>query len=309
MELSAVQNRTLAGLIDAGDGVPVPVGVEGRLRDRIEGGIRDHLPGRPLRLWKERLNDLSRCEGLFWATLTEERPPFRHTPPSAAGTLMHKAVEMDVWTGGDLDPAALAERAAGSLEHDRQFGPYWHGLDAVGRGEVLMRAVQDIELFRASFPPLRPFRRLLAPVCEQWLEASFGGGMVVVVGKVDLMLNVARPDRATRVLIDLKGGQGWGDHPEDMRLYALLYTLRYGVPPARVATFFPRSGGWQPEEVGEQLLEHAADRAIAAVRAGRRLHGGSDPRLSAGPWCPRCVRRPSCPAAAAGMDAGREGFD
>ena len=300
MELTAVQGRTLRGLIAVGDGWAFPPGIESRLRERIERAIRGHPPGSPLRLWKERLSDLFRCQGLYWGGLIQVRPPFQHGPASAAGVLMHRAVEMDVWTSGELEPHALAERAASSLERDRQFSPFWEGLDPVGRGDVLMRAVQDIEDFRASFPPLAAYRRELAPVSEHWLEATFADGSVSVVGKVDLMLNAARSDRATRVLIDLKGGRGWSEHPEDMRLYALLYTLRYGVPPARVATFFPRAGDWQPEDVTELMLEHAADRVIEAVRTARRLRDGSPPSLSPGRHCARCPVLDRCPAAVAG---------
>ena len=61
---------------------------------------------------------------------------------------------------------------------------------------------------------------------------------------MDLLLNPPDPLVATRVLVDLKSGRAWPDHPEDMRLYALLYTLRYGVPPYRVATLF--LGSTQP---------------------------------------------------------------
>ena len=55
----------------------------------------------------------------------------------------------------------------------------------------------------------------------------------------------------------------WPEHVEDMRLYALLFTLRFGVPPLRVASFFLRSGECQPEDVSEEMLVRAADRVIA----------------------------------------------
>lgn len=298
MELTAVQLRTLSGLIEVGPGRPFEPGIDGRLRRRIEEGIAPHLPASPLRLWKERLNEAARCQGLLGAALAGQRPPFRHGPASASGTVLHRAIEMEVWAGDGFEATELAERAAESLRGDRQFGPYWDDLDAIGRGEVLMRAVQGLESFRASFPPLHAHRRSLAPVCEQWLEASFGDGLVTVVGRVDLMVNPPRPDAATRVLIDLKGGRGSGDHPEDMRLYALLYTFRTGVPPARVATFFPHAGGWQPEDVDERILEHAADRVIGVVRTLARLALGEDPELTPGPHCGRCPVRDACPVAA-----------
>jgi hypothetical protein len=192
----------------------------------------------------------------------------------------------------------LAERAAASLDSDRQFTAFWRELDQLDRDALLMGSVQVLESFRASFPPLRAFRRVLAPVCEHWLEATFAGGAVTVLGRVDLVLNRPRPARATRVLVDLKTGRAWPDHPEDMRLYALLYTLRYGVPPFRVATLFLSSGVPQAELVDERLLEHAADRVVSAVRSATELAAGRrPPDLRPGGYCPRCPRRDSCPAA------------
>ncbi len=127
---------------------------------------------------------------------------------------------------------------------------------------------------------------------------------MTVVGKVDLMLNRPDPARGTRILIDLKTGRAWPDHPEDMRLYALLYTLRYGVPPYRVATLFLGSGSAQAELVTEQTLDRAADRVVTAVRTAAEMSNGGRPELRPGPHCARCPRRPSCPAL---RQAGGEG--
>jgi len=122
----------------------------------------------------------------------------------------------------------------------------------------------------------------------------------VVSGKVDLMLG--RPDqrepmRATRLLIDLKTGGAYPEHAEDNRFYALVHALRFGVPPYRVASFFLEGGTWQPEDVSERTLEHAADRVVAAARAAASLRAGREPTLTAGRWCGWCPRVDVCPAA------------
>jgi hypothetical protein len=299
MELTSVQRRTVEELLDVGDGRAFPPGVEPELRQLIEDGI-EHCrppPDAPLVLWKERLNQLARCEGLFHADLAGERPPFAHSPASAAGTLAHRAIEVDVALAEEIEAAAVVELASSRLGRDRQFGPYWEGLDPLDRAELCMQAVRSLEQFRASFPPIRALRRALAPVTELWLEVRFGGGWVRVRGKVDLLLNPARSGRATRVLIDLKGGLARSEHPEDMRLYALLHTLRTGVPPFRVATFFLASGEWMPEDVTESSLEHAARRVVAAARSASRRAGGGRPELSPGLHCRRCPRRQVCPDA------------
>ncbi len=108
--------------------------------------------------------------------------------------------------------------------------------------------------------------------------------------------------RATRLAIDLKTGNAYPEFAEDMRFYALLLTLRFGVPPYRVASLFLESGAWQAEDVTEDALHHAADRVIAAARSGARaLRAGRGRSLTPGdllrlvPPLRRSVRRPSSP--------------
>lgn len=303
LELTSVQRRTLHDLVDVGEGVPFDLGLEGRLRDEIERRLAPYAPHAPIRLSKERLNDLARCQGLLASLLAGEGEPFRYGARAAQGTLVHKAIELEVGSSTRMHPHELAQRAAEKLHTDRQFHPYWADLDELDRDGLLMGAVQTLESFRASFPPLSALRRALAPVCEHWLEASFAGGAVTVLGKVDLVLNRPDPLRATRVLVDLKTGRAWPDHPEDMRLYALLYTLRYGVPPYRVATLFLNSGRPQTELVTEEILEHAADRLIDAIVTIASISAGQTAELRPGPHCVRCPRRSSCPVAAEFFDS------
>jgi PD-(D/E)XK nuclease superfamily len=299
LELTPVQRRTLRELVDVGAGEPFDPAVESRLRERIEREAGPFEPATPLRLSKERLNDLARCQGLFSALVGGEGEAFRFGPRAARGSLVHKAIEIEVGSSHPVDAHELAGRAASRLGEDRQFAPYWAGLDQLDRDGLLMEAVRTLESFRASFPPMHEVRRHLVPVSEQWLEAGFAGGAVTILGKVDLMLNRPHPARSTRVLIDLKSGRAWPDHPEDMRLYALLYTLRYGVPPRRVATLFLESGNPQVEDVTEETLDRATDRVIGAIRTMAGMEAGADLELRAGRHCARCPRRDGCPAAAA----------
>ena len=294
-----MQRRTIDQLLDVGDGRAFAPDLERGLREAIERGIEGVLDGstQPLVLSKEPLNDLDRCEGSFHADLSGERPPFEHSAASATGTLAHRAIEVDVAAGHAVEPDRVVELASERLGRDRRFALYWDGLDQVERAELAMQALRSLVQFRASFPPVHAFRRALAPVSELWLESPFANGLVTVRGRVDLVLNPARTGRATRVLIDLKGGRARSEHPEDMRLYALLYTLRTGVPPVRVATFFLSSGEWMLEDVSDSTLEHAADRVVAAAGSASRRARGDPPRLVPGPHCARCPVRDRCPAA------------
>ena len=80
-------------------------------RDRIEEAVRELELREPLWLGKEKLTDHGRCEGKFAAAISGEAPPFEHSPKSAAGVLLHKAIEVEVGARDGLDPHAVAETA------------------------------------------------------------------------------------------------------------------------------------------------------------------------------------------------------
>jgi hypothetical protein len=98
-----------------------------------------------------------------------------------------------------------------------------------------------VTLFQGSFPPLKPLRRELAPISELRVRAELLGGDLVLSGQIDLVLGVPdrlEPNRATRLVVDLKTGSAYPEFAEDMRFYALVMTLRFGVPPYRAASLF-----------------------------------------------------------------------
>jgi len=299
MELTTVQRRTMETLIGTGERPSFPTSLAERLRDRIEDAARTLDLAKPLWLGKSNLTDLGRCEGFFGSVLAGERTPFAYNPKTAAGKLFHKSIELEVSCRDELPSRELAQVAVERLGEDAQFTSYWLELESLRHDELVVEAAKVIDLFRSSFPPLRPHRRELAPVPEARLRAELLGGALVLSGQIDLLIGPGNsdPTRATRLAIDLKSsGRGWPEYPEDMRFYALLMTLRFGVLPYRVATVFLESGEWQSEDVTEQLLVHAADRVIAAARSAAALAGGRAPRLTAGRYCEWCPRGLTCPA-------------
>ncbi len=300
MELTHVQRRTLEGLIGTGERPTFPGDLAQRLRDRLEEAVRGLDLAEPLWLGKEKLNDAARCQGLFQAGLLGEKPPFEHRRKSAVGTLLHKAIELDVASREDLAPHELVEAAVERLEEDAAFTAFWRDRDQLTQDEILMEAAKALDVFRATFPPLRPLRRELAPSPEARVRAELHGGALTLSGQIDLVLGRHDPVRATRLAIDLKTQGAWPEYPEDMRFYALLLTLRFGVPPYRVATVFLESGEWQAEDVSDRTLEHAADRVIGAARTAAALAGGRPPELNPGHYCRWCPRQATCPAAAFG---------
>jgi hypothetical protein len=297
-ELTGVQRRTLEGLIRVRH-TPPPEDVVRRLRARLERAMRELAPREPVFLTKARLTSADRCEGRFQAATLGEGTAFEHGPKTAGGLLMHRAIELDVGGRAQRDPRILVELAERRLtDEDRAFDAYLLTLDAPGRDELVMRTTGALELFRETFPPLRPMRAELAPITEWHLRAVVADGALILDGRIDLTLGRRPPEGTGRLLVDLKGEGAWPEHAEDMRFYALMHALRFDVPPARVATFFLASGEWQLEDVTERTLERAAARVIRAARISAQLEAGRSPALTPGRYCGWCPRRDGCPSAA-----------
>jgi hypothetical protein len=294
-----MQQRTLDGLMART--VERPLFADD-LADRLRSHLADTMGSlsldRPLWLNKHRLNQHAKCDGLFLAGILEEGPPFEYRPAVAAGSLAHKAVEIDVPRRRQDPVIDLVTRSAeGLVASDHGFAAYWNGLGPLESSEIFADAVRLAEQFRMSFPPLLPE---WTPIVEFPFRHQFG--RVTLSGRVDIVLGSQDPDvpmRARRLAIDLKTGRAYPEFPEDMRLYALLLTLRTGVPPFRVASVFLDSGEWQAEDVTERTLFHAADRVIAAAAAAAELLAGRAPELRPGRYCGWCPRRQTCPALAA----------
>jgi hypothetical protein len=301
MQLTEPQRRTLERLIGTGDRPVFADDLRQRVVDRIETAARELELADPLWIGKESLNHLGRCEGRFAAKLEGEDPPFEHSLTTAVGVLSHKAIEVEVGARDGLDPHAIAAMAADRLaEREERFAEFWRALASGEQDELLMDVVRKVALFQGSFPPLRELRREMAPITELTLRAELLGGALTLSGKVDLVLGLPdrlEPTRGTRLVVDLKSGGAWPEYAEDMRFYALLMTLRFGVPPYRVASLFLDSGEWQSEEVSEETLFHAADRVVAAARSAGSLRSGREPLLRPGAWCSWCPRAFVCPRA------------
>ena len=260
------------------------------LEDRL-APVAEHLPDKEV-LWvsKHLLSSVHGCEGFFLARDAEE---FAWSTQTARGTVSHKAIELSVsWRGdpsaGELVDEAIARLVAG----DARIGDYLGGLREGERAELHGEATERVNMFLECFPKLEPRWR---PVAESRLRADLNADRIVLSGKVDL--TVGRPDgmRAGKVLVDLKTGGFSPSHREDLRFYALVETLRLGVPPRLLGTYYLDGGRLQQEPVSEPLLRGALERVVDGAHAAvALLHGGRPPELKAGPPCRWCPQRHTC---------------
>lgn len=291
-DLTPVQERTLRvlGATEA-DRPLFPSALAPRLRTDLEAGLHPILtelaPDEDLHLSKHLIQRVHGCEV---AMLAEDRSsePFRVTIPIARGTVAHKAVEIGVHHRGDPAPLELVDEALASLEHtDHWLTDFLQTCSETERAELRGTAGDRVAKFFESFPPLQPVWR---PVTESSLLVDLLGGRVRLRGKVDLTLGVARGLQAGKVVIDLKTGAPNPAHRDDLRFYALLDTLRVGVPPRLIASFYLDSGEARTEPVTEGLLDATVARTVdAAVRLMALRTGTAEPVYRPGwacRWCP-----------------------
>ena len=117
--------------------------------------------------------------------------------------------------------------------------------------------------FQECFPPLEPRWR---PVTETGIRVELFDGLVRLTGRVDLTLGHPAGDLPRKVIIDLKTGLPAGYHRDDLRFYALLETVRMGVPPRALATYYLDAARVEVEEVTPAVLEAALARTIDGTR-------------------------------------------
>lgn len=302
--LAPAQRRVVTDLLAVGQPRPVPdPDCAARLRDLIEGRLAPVVEqratdARPVTLGKTQLDALA-CDGRY---LDLVGSTFEWSRPTVRGQLIHRAVHLDRQTGRHTGVRDLLAQAWEEFRHagDRELA--WADAQPVLEvASIQGEAVTAVEEYRETFPALPQSWQV---VVEPTLTARFGAGAVQVRGKPDLRLGRVVKEERRILLIDLKTGNRSRSHRHDMRVYALLATLKYRQAPFKVATFYIDEGTWDEEVVTDDVLEAAArglvDRAIAALRLT------DDPvavELTAGPACGWCGRAPTCPEKARSDEA------
>ena len=267
------------------------------LRRRLEAGVGDlaRLLERPLWVGKTPLARVFACEA---HEVAEQAEPFLWNLANVRGTVAHRAIELSVHLGRAAPPLHLVDTAVHRLvdEPDSTIGGFLGGLDEADRAELRSDVNNVVADFLDQWPPLRTAWR---PTTEARLRTELCGGKVVLSGKADLALGAPAGNEAGRVFVELKTGGMRPQHLDDLRLYALLETLRIGVPPRRLAVHLLDSGGLVVVDVTLDVLEAALQRTVAGVRKLLELRLGlRAPEVTANPACRWCSLRTGCAGAA-----------
>lgn len=270
-----------------------PPDLAAQLQEALEDGLAPVVARRssddPLVVTKHLLGGAHGCQAK-WASETRR---FEWSVPTARGTVAHKAVEMSLHVRGEPTPLDLVDLALSRLaEGDDGLADWLRTCSDADRAELRSEANDRVAAFLDCWPPLR---REWVPVNESKARVDLCGGRVQLRAKVDLTLGRSRGGRAGKVLVDLKTGGFSPDHVHDLRFYALVETLKLGVPPRRVASYYLEAGRMAPEDVGEAMLDAAVARTVAGVRAAVAIREGTaEPLRRPGPACRWCPVRRGC---------------
>lgn len=301
--LTPAQRRLLEELLAVDDPRPevdgsLATALRSELEERIAPAVDIVPEGERLVLHKTALNALT-CEGRYLDLVDST---FSWEVPIVRGKLAHRAIELDWRSQRTQDPQHLVTTAWEELATERGLADFLAGLDPVTAAELRTAAEHLLTDIRDVWPPIPS---TWTPRLEGAVAATLAEGRVQLRGKTDLTVGRVHPDRRQVIVVDLK--TGWRRPQldrQDLRVYALLLTLKHGVAPYRLATYYITEGAWDLEDVTEDVLRSAVLRVSDAVVRAARLtyHRPEDAqlRLVPGAHCRWCGRAPSCPSAQLG---------
>jgi hypothetical protein len=258
------------------------------LQSELELGLRA-IEG-PLTISKGMLAQVHACEGRYLAV-----DEFDWSPANAKGTIVHKAIELSVDGTKALPPQALVTKAMDWIcesPTSQSLAEYVRRIGEAERAELRNNSTDLVIKFLEMFPPLKPHWH---PNAEATTAAYVGNKRVVFQGKIDLKLGVLQADRSSTLIIDIKTGNPAFTDLDDLRFYALLETLRTGVPPYRWANAYVSAGRADSEDASEAILYTALKRTIEGARKIGELNMGRTPKLTPGSACKFCPAREDCP--------------
>ena len=246
---------------------------------------------RRMRVSKHDLSSVHACEA-YWRA---EKDTFAWAPRNAYGSIAHRALRLSISLRDDCAPLDLVDMAVdayvGESEGDG-LGAYLLAASPLDLAELRAQANDVVVQFLECFPPLR---REWRPRTDTPILVKLCADRISLRGKPDLAFGQATGTEARVLIVDLKTGWSYPHHFDDLRFYALLQTLKTGVPPYRIASYYLDSATFHHEDVTVATLEIAAGRTVDGVRkVARLLHDPGPAAISPGPTCRWCRLRHEC---------------
>lgn len=270
------------------------------LRQLVESSLADLMrpPGTEENRWitKHALAEIHACESHYLSSSTTGFPGWNVR--TARGSVVHKALELTVAMRAPAAPLVLVDHAIDALRADDGRAspkPWLDHAAPLELAELRAAANESVANFLECWPPLEPSWR---PRSETAIGTDLCDGMITLRAKVDLVLGQAVGQQARSLIVDFKTGRPHSHHLDDLRFYALVQTLRLGVPPFRIAGYYLDTASFRAEDVDEALLESAARRVVGGVRKILEIERGTRPAsFTEGPQCGWCDLRNDCEGA------------
>ena len=292
-ELTPVQRKILSELFSLEASRPTyEPGIADRLRAGLEESLRADVEGMgtAVVVGKYDLDLIHRCEGRWVASKARE---FAWTINMIRGRVAHTAIEVALLSRDAPHPLDLVDRAVDRLaagsEQD-SVAQFLGGLDPIDMARLKGEANNAVAGFVSDWPPID---RAWTPRAEARVRARIFGGRVALGAKYDLAFGRAKGMQARVIIVDFKTGRRRAGDIDDLRYYALVETIKTGVPPFRVASYYLEESDFHAEDVTEELLETAVRRTADGVRRIAALQT-REPTLNPGPQCEWCPQNRTC---------------
>ncbi len=270
----------------------VDLAVAGQVRSTLEDAVRPavgEIPdGVTVRITKARIHQVLTCERHLVARLDEA---VRQSPDLVRGRVLDRLfAQVAQGFGVSDDPVGDALEAA-EADGDRSLAVDWAALSSGDQVEVVEKVREVIAALSSRWPRLPPnaFVRLQETICSE-----LAGGRVVLSGRVDLMVGKPTATHVGTTMIDIKGGRWRFQDSFDAGWYALIETLRHGVPPFQTGTYYLRDGALDLTVVSDDLLSQWTSRLADAAERLSQLAAGRAPVTTPNPLCPWCPALPAC---------------
>jgi len=245
-----------------------------------------------VRVTKDAVASVRRCEARHVAELAGRQDGNGQVVPAMVRGRLVDALFRQVatigWVSDDPVADALAGCAAEGEPEDGSLGALAELEQLQVRAEVTAASGALV----AAWPPLpagaglRTQERVLVPLA---------GGRVVLSGRPDLTIGRPTRRRAGVLVVEAKSGRFRPAHLEELRFYALLETLRWGVAPFRAVVWSLGDGRLEAIDVDANLVWSETLRVADAITRLTRLAAEEAPRPSANPLCPSCPLLAGCP--------------
>lgn len=269
-------------------------------RDTLEsalGGVVSRL-GKGERLFASKwdLHQVHACEGGYMASKQED---FEWSPQKLRGKLFHRSMERFMLSSNPPPPVEIVEASLTyfKLPDDNGKGPrdFLLSLSPEQLHDLVRDGNDALAKFIMDWPPLD---RRLAPRVEMPLRVDLLDRRIVLKARVDLAFGLAGAGSRCVRLVEFKTGDFYPDHLDDLRFYALLETLVRGLPPLRIALYYPDSGECICEDVTPQMLTETIGWVIKGLeKISRADHLPFDSlELNVNPSCRWCPASVYCPA-------------